>query len=149
MVSFDSHYDGLLLKAGFALTRTLTLADLPPKEVRRTTMKLTLAEVTDKAVEIMVSHCELAEMDAGFDGGEFSGPAHGRMGEKEITDLAEANGFTLEDVYGEISDRSNLAELDSSWDSKWWEGCPEHGKNSTPSGSCHECAMLMPNPSAE
>jgi hypothetical protein len=30
------------------------------------------------------------------------------------------------------------------WDSRWWAKCPEHGEDLAPSGSCHECAMLMP-----
>ena len=62
----------------------------------------TLREVAIEADKIMAPHNEGAAMDAGFDGGEFSGPAHGRMEEREITELAEANGFTLDDVFGEL-----------------------------------------------
>jgi hypothetical protein len=40
------------------------------------------------------SHAEAAEADAGFDGGEFSGPAHGRMVEDEITQALKPLGFT-------------------------------------------------------
>lgn len=35
---------------------------------------------------------------------------------------------------------------DAGWKTKWWAGCPEHGRKAMPDGSCHECAMLMPRP---
>ena len=37
-----------------------------------------------------------------------------------------------------------ISDLDS--DAHWWAGCPEHGRQQHPSGSCHECAMLQPPP---
>ena len=67
----------------------------------------TLGEVITEAEAIMYAHNEGAEMDAGFDAGEFSGPAHDDMMEKEITELASANGFTYDQVYGELMKRAN------------------------------------------
>ena len=29
---------------------------------------------------------------------------------------------------------------------RWWQDCPDHGHQLLPSGSCHECAMLQPEP---
>lgn len=63
---------------------------------------LSLKEVVEKANEIYNAHEYGAEMDAGFDAGEFSGPAHHRMAEREIESIAVANGFTLEQVVDEV-----------------------------------------------
>lgn len=67
--------------------------------------KLTLEQVADKALEIIQRHEEGAAMDAGFDAGEFSGPAHARSQDHEIEALATANGFTAEQVHAELAKR--------------------------------------------
>ncbi len=59
--------------------------------------------VADWAMDIMDGHQIAMEADAGFDGGEFSGPAHERMMEKEITELAELYGYTYDEVIGEVN----------------------------------------------
>ena len=63
---------------------------------------MTLKDAAVKALEIAEKHNEGAEMDSAFDAGEFSGPAHDRQMESEIRQLAEANGFTFEEVWGEV-----------------------------------------------
>lgn len=63
---------------------------------------MTLREVAEQAIQIHQAHDEAASADAGFDAGEFSGPAHGRMADEEIKALAEENGFTYEQVNQEI-----------------------------------------------
>lgn len=68
---------------------------------------LSLKCLADEAEKIIESHEQGAGADAGFDAGEFSGPAHSRMEQEEIRALAEANEFTYDDVMGEIFRRSN------------------------------------------
>lgn len=51
---------------------------------------------------IITKHEEGADMDAGFDAGEFSGPAHAEAEAKEILELAEANGYTYDQVMCEL-----------------------------------------------
>lgn len=70
-------------------------------------MSKTIREVALEAIKIIGQHDEGAAMDSGFDGGEFSGPAHARQEEKEITDLAEANGFEFDQVMDEVMRISN------------------------------------------
>ena len=69
--------------------------------------KATIQEVAEKALEIMEAHEIGAEMDAGFDAGEWSGPAHGRMEEQEIAELAATFGFTYDQVMDEIITQCN------------------------------------------
>lgn len=75
---------------------------------------MTLRETAMKALEIMQAHEEGADMDAGFDGGEFSGPAHARMAQKEIAELATACGFTYEEVDDEM-----MMVINEDHDSEW------------------------------
>lgn len=63
---------------------------------------MTLRETALEALKIMNAHEEGAYYDAGFDAGEFSGPAHGRMAQQEIAELAIENGFNLEEVEREM-----------------------------------------------
>jgi hypothetical protein len=73
------------------------------REKGREKMKIkTLREVAIEANNILTAWDEAADMDATFDGGEFSGPAADRAAEREITALAEANGFTYEQVENEL-----------------------------------------------
>lgn len=63
---------------------------------------MTLREAAMKALKIMQAHEEGADMDAGFDGGEFSGPAHADMAQREIAELAKSHGFTPEEIEDEM-----------------------------------------------
>jgi hypothetical protein len=63
-------------------------------------------EVIAQAQEIIQSHALGAEADAGFDAGEWSGPAHADMEEKALRQLAAANNVDFDDLmvalqYGE------------------------------------------------
>jgi hypothetical protein len=58
----------------------------------------TLREVALEAIGIYNAHNEAAGFDAGFDAGEISGSAHARAPDREVQRLAEANGFTLDQV---------------------------------------------------
>ena len=69
---------------------------------RHSATLLSLEQVARLAITIYEAHEVGAELDAGFDGGEWSGPAHGDMADEQVADLARANGFTLETVLGEI-----------------------------------------------
>ena len=63
---------------------------------------MTLHEVALKAIKIYSAHEEAAGFDSGFDGGEFSGPAHSRMADDEVENLAISNGFSIEEVDDEV-----------------------------------------------
>ena len=63
---------------------------------------MSIRETAEKALDIMQAHSVGADMDAGFDAGEFSGPAHSRMEQREIEELAKANGFTFDQVEDEL-----------------------------------------------
>jgi hypothetical protein len=52
-----------------------------------------------QAIKLYADSYEAAEMDAGFDAGEFSGPAHDRLLERRINDLAYEYGFSVTRVY--------------------------------------------------
>ena len=62
----------------------------------------TITEVGQDALALIASHEEGREADAGFDAGEFSGPAHDRNLEKAMTALAVKNGFTYDQVQDEV-----------------------------------------------
>ena len=62
----------------------------------------TITEVGQDALALIASHEEGREADAGFDAGEFSGPAHDRSLEKAMTALAEKSGFTYDQVQDEV-----------------------------------------------
>jgi len=66
--------------------------------------------VADKAKAIHIAHEEGAYMDAGFDAGEFSGPAHECMAEKEVRELCALNGVEYEEVENELLRRANEAQ---------------------------------------
>lgn len=57
-----------------------------------------------QAQEIIQSHAIGAETDAGFDAGEFSGPAHVDMEEKALRQLAAANNVDFDDLMVEAMD---------------------------------------------
>jgi hypothetical protein len=66
-----------------------------------------LTELAQKAIEIYSAHEEGADMDAGFDAGEFSGPAHDRMAKREIQKLAADSGFTVNEIESEVARITN------------------------------------------
>jgi len=63
---------------------------------------MTLSELGHKACEIMGEYEETASIDADFDGGEFSGPASASAEVAELTKLAENNGYTYDELMGEV-----------------------------------------------
>ena len=64
--------------------------------------RISLEQCAEFAQQIMDEHTIGAEADAGFDGGEFSGPAHHEMETRAITQLAERNGYTYDEVMTQI-----------------------------------------------
>ncbi len=59
------------------------------------------AEFVRKADKIIENHDIGAEADAGFDGGEFSGPSHHDAEQRELESLADEYGIHGEE-YGEL-----------------------------------------------
>lgn len=81
-----------------------------------------IKEVAAQAGKIFEAHAEGAHADAGFDAGEFSGPAHSEMEHKEVSALAEAHGFTFEDVMSELHQQDIAAGL---YDEYITDPCPK------------------------
>jgi hypothetical protein len=73
-------------------------------------MKLSIDEVTELAMAIMDAHSIGADMDAGYDAGEFSGPTHSRMEQDEITELVEKHGFTFSQIMNHLNEMANREE---------------------------------------
>jgi hypothetical protein len=63
-----------------------------------TTRQARLELLALEAIDIYARQEEAAAMDAGFDAGEFSGPAHARMADDRVARLATDNGFTPEEL---------------------------------------------------
>ena len=63
----------------------------------------TIREAALAALDIIARFAEGAAMDAGFDAGEFSGPANARAEEEAITELANANGYSYNEVMDEVT----------------------------------------------
>jgi hypothetical protein len=57
----------------------------------------------EKVAEIFAAHEEGADLDAGFDGGEFSRPAHHLAAEREARRACEVRGVTLDEVWTYMS----------------------------------------------
>lgn len=74
-------------------------ADESDKTMNATTIP---EKVKAEAIEIMNSHALGAEMDAGFDGGEWSGPAHADMEEEALQALAARAGVKFVDLYNAL-----------------------------------------------
>lgn len=53
----------------------------------------------EEAHQIYRGHAEGAELDAGFDGGEFSGPAHDSMLEDALRELAARYDVDFDDLW--------------------------------------------------
>lgn len=71
-----------------------------------TVKRMSLRQVAILSDEITQSSVIATEADAGFDGGEFSGPAHGDMLKERLTELAEKFGYTFEQLEGEMYARA-------------------------------------------
>lgn len=69
-----------------------------------TETKPTADQLVPTVVELMNEAALAAEADAGFDGGEFSSSAHDELLEKTLTVLAEANGFTFDELMAAEAD---------------------------------------------
>lgn len=61
-------------------------------------------ELRSKAEAIMEAHAKGADADAGFDGGEFSGPAHAEDEEEELAVLAAEYGITYHKLMADLAD---------------------------------------------
>lgn len=59
--------------------------------------------IAHRAIAIYAKHDEAADWDAGFDAGEFSGPAHATAADREVEELAKKYGLTFEEVTDEIN----------------------------------------------
>jgi hypothetical protein len=79
-------------------------------------MMLPLQVVAEMAIQIQEDHAYGAEADAGFDGGEFSGPAHMEMETEAIGSLASRNGFTYDQVMDEVSRLEGEDMFNADWE---------------------------------
>lgn len=67
-----------------------------------------LSRAASEIIRLSDGHTAAAEFDAGFDGGEFSGPAHGRMEAEEQNEVARRYGFRNADqLFDAIHARTN------------------------------------------
>jgi len=95
---------------------------------------MTLQEVVKVCQQLSEESDIAASMDAGFDAGEFSGPAHAEMLETKIEQVAKENGFTTDEVYIEMfreqqefessgtDDPRSSQEIDEEMDERMFEG---------------------------
>ena len=65
-----------------------------------------LSRAASAVKAIRKSHALAAEMDAGFDAGEFSGPAHGDMEQAETVAAVARFGFTPAEFNRELAVRT-------------------------------------------
>lgn len=88
-IGMASDHPGYRMKAG--------------KRLAELKARVPLWEVALEAMHILDKQAEGEEMDAGFDGGEFSGPAHARIVEGLMEDLATKNGYTVDQLMNEVA----------------------------------------------
>jgi hypothetical protein len=69
--------------------------------------KATLSVVASTVRRISRGHAEAAELDAGFDGGEFSRPEHGRMEREQVAAALAAAGWTAVEFLAEVEARTS------------------------------------------
>lgn len=62
-----------------------------------------LRAAVGEALDIIEQHAYVAPFDAEFDGGEFSGPEHSRMQDREIEVVARTYGFTYDAVMNALN----------------------------------------------
>jgi hypothetical protein len=70
--------------------------------------RATLSVVASTVRRISWGHDEAAALDAGFDGGEFSGPAHWAAEQREIRDALAAAGWTAGEFMAEVNARTTV-----------------------------------------
>ena len=61
-------------------------------------LAIVLVRFQNAVEDAQARSAEAADQDAGFDGGEFSGPAHRREYERECDRIAQRFGFATADV---------------------------------------------------
>lgn len=66
-----------------------------------------LSVIASAIYRIQHSHAEAAFYDAGFDGGEFSGPAHASMEERQIRAALAEHGWTVAEYERELASRTS------------------------------------------
>lgn len=74
-------------------------------------------------------HREYAELDAGFDAGEFSGPAHGRMVQKELYELAARFQLPADEIVDKVIEKEFLVYEDDDEPAGVTPGCPNFRGN--------------------
>ena len=67
---------------------------------------MTFSQTCSEVSRIIESHHEAASWDAGFDGGEFSGPAHFAAMEREVREVLARDGFTPGTFEAEVERRT-------------------------------------------
>jgi len=72
-----------------------------------------LAAAVAALEEMYAAHDEAAHYDAGFDAGEFSGPAHGQMVAREEVEIAARYRIPFADAYAVIMQRANADPADA------------------------------------
>lgn len=65
---------------------------------------LSLRDTAIEALKIVQAYAYAADMDAGFDAGEFSGPAIARAEERAVTLLADLQGYSYDMVMDEVAE---------------------------------------------
>lgn len=87
-------------------------------------------------------HAEAAEYDAGFDAGEFSGPEHARMAQREKDRVAKMFGFEDFDALETEAIRFGIVSFNPSCgpddDSHDWQEQP----GEPPFDSCPDCGAI-------
>jgi hypothetical protein len=68
--------------------------------------RATLTVVASAIRRISVGHAEMVEVDAGFDGGEFSGPAHWDAERRETAKALQDAGWTAGEFMAEVEART-------------------------------------------
>lgn len=69
--------------------------------------KPTLSVIASRIKHIFDSHMEAAELDAGFDAGEFSGPSHYRMASRETEVALTESGWSATEFLDALYARTN------------------------------------------
>ena len=66
-----------------------------------------LTTVSNLIMRIRRDHDEAFQFDAGYDAGEFSGPAHARAEAREIETAIADNGWTRQELDAELRERTS------------------------------------------
>lgn len=104
-------------------------------------VKKTLRECAVEALSIYTAEEEAAYYDAGFDAGEFSGPAHAVRADQKVEQLAVENGFTLDQVNTELMVWTSGEDVDPEMEEvleEQFEVCCS-ATNEWPEDHCENC----------